>query len=180
MLGLSDAEIKNLGLHVFQGQIYRHNGAALLRNAMNEADRERTIERRAALLALLIQANQVFNDGNTRTATAAMYALVVVERGQFIRAKAYQAYGMVGYYGPRYSNRPDLSLEVMAAWIKAKLYGPRDIVATLNNTLDDIRNVNMIVGAITAAAKTSDNRSDPLVRNLLQQKKSWHAHHGYD
>jgi len=144
------------------------NGSALLRNAVTNASAEGTTANRTALLALLIQCNQPFSDGNTRVATAVIYAEPILERSQWVRARAYQTYGQIGHSGPQYTGNPAPTLAGLAWWINARMVGVPDPTGRWNQILLDIAAVQNQVAAMRAAL--------PLVPSQL---RSWFRNLGY-
>jgi prophage maintenance system killer protein len=155
------------------------NGASLLSSAISAADEENSLPDRAARLALCIQANQPFRNANTRTATASIYLLLMSERQQSMKAKAYQAYGMVGYYGPRYADNQLVAMEALSSWILKKTIGSPNVEDRYDIVLADLADMDQIVENIRNAEKDGENNNEPDLRALLSQKQSWRAHHGY-
>jgi hypothetical protein len=179
MLGLSLEEITEIGKLFVPGQYFKDGGRNRLVNILKGADQQFGISRRAAYLATSIQCEQPFNNGNTRTATAAMLALIMNERGQFLSTRAYQAYAMVGHHGPLRPYAPAATMMTMANWIESKLYGPGNLQVAWNNMMNDLLNVQASVEEMRAIQLDGDNRSDPRARALKAQKKSFMRHGGY-
>lgn len=171
MLGLSYDDI--LGIHNQMDDTSRLkttdldfvDGALHIRSAIRDADVERTTARRAARLAVSIQSSQPFTNGNTRTATMCVYALLAVERGQWLRRKPYQVYGQVGHWGPV---GDDNAVTQVATFIDSNMIGSTNIQERWNNVIGQLPTVADQVAAWRA------NR--PIVSKEL---RSWYNNRGY-
>jgi hypothetical protein len=175
---MSAEQLVEIGKYLLPTQRFQSNGYLHLQGILKRVESISGTARRAALLSCAIQSNQIFNDGNTRTATAALYALIKEERGQFLRARAYQAYAVVGRYGPQFAEAPEKTMMTVANWIDSKLYGPSDVQAEWATMMSELLTVQEAVAEMMAMNLSDSNRSDPLARALNAQKKSFMRHIG--
>src|SRR5690606_15719868 len=117
---------------------HNEDGEKLLNRAITSADRRIGITERAAAIAVYIQANQPFSDGNTRTATMCMYALLAVERSKWLKSRAYQAYAQVGHFGPK---GDEMAISSLSYFIKHNIISLTDPTHRWNSIIQEISNI---------------------------------------
>jgi hypothetical protein len=146
--------------------------AERLEEAMTIAKKEVEPWDRAVRLALSIQAGQFFHNANTRTGSWAMYEIITagcLEEGKerILNARPYQVYGLLGYFGPKYSTDPENCFWRLAQWAESRVHhNPRP--ASFNRRVRE--QFKELEPLIETFKRTTANKN---------QIRTWIRHYGY-